>query len=76
MQKKNNEIKRIVGKYELSITLEPPHKRLIDLGNFEKVVSDLLQRLDIIDDDHFCQKLTMEYGVAPLGCRVVLQPYP
>lgn len=72
---KDNKIKRIDGNYALSIILEPPHKRLIDLGNFEKVVSDLLQRLDIIDDDHFCRRLLMEYGEAPLGAKVVVSDY-
>ena len=71
-QKKNNKIKHIEGNYRLHITLNPPHKRRIDLGNFEKVVSDLLQHLGIIEDDRFCRELLMDYGEAPLGTRIIL----
>lgn len=50
-----------IGRYDLVIKLNPPDKRKRDLGNLEKVVSDLLVDHGIIDDDSGCQSLYMKW---------------
>ena len=43
-----------------------------DLGNLEKAVSDILVAMGVIQDDSFIQKITLQWGKAPMGCRVEL----
>jgi crossover junction endodeoxyribonuclease RusA len=72
-QKSKSKTKRIEGEYEFHATVYPPDKRKRDLGNLEKVLQDFAQQAGIIEDDHFCRKITLEYGGpedAPLGARL------
>lgn len=45
--------------YHIYIALRAPDKRARDIGNLEKVVSDLLTKHGVLSDDHYCRKLTM-----------------
>lgn len=64
-------LKTIVGKFEAAIVL----KRVPgDLDNRTKGVLDWLQSRGVIVDDKFCEKLTVEWGDAPTGCRVTVRP--
>lgn len=62
----------------MDITLCRPDKRRRDLGNYEKVISDFLHLVGIIDDDNLSEKITLQWGtaeVAPLGARVTVTHY-
>ena len=65
-----------LGSYSLSICLRRPDKRGRDLGNYEKVVSDLLVAHGVVKDDSLCERLTMQWD-AGLGadCVVLVQPF-
>lgn len=74
-QRSKQKIKHIDGHYFLDITLIPPDRRLRDLGNYEKVLSDFCQNSGIIKNDHLCEKLSIEWdrfeGTAP-GAFLIL----
>lgn len=74
-QKPTQKIKSIKGHYALKIILNPPDKRLRDLGNYDKGLSDFLQTHGIVENDHLCQDLHIVWGStdgAPLGARLIL----
>ncbi len=78
LQRPSKSPKRIEGRYTLDITLCRPDKRRRDLGNYEKVISDFLHLVGIIDDDNLSEKITLQWGtaeVAPLGARVTVTHY-
>lgn len=64
-----------LGAYHISIALRPPDKRQRDIGNLEKVLSDLLVSHGVIKDDSYCRKLTMMW-VENMDeeCVVLLHP--
>ena len=64
------------GPYSLSICLRRPDKRRRDLGNFEKVVSDLLVAHGVVKDDSLCERLSMQWDAnLPAECVVIVQPF-
>jgi Holliday junction resolvase RusA-like endonuclease len=64
-------LKTIVGPFEAKIVL----KRIRgDLDNRSKGVLDWLQSRGVIADDKFCERLVLEWGDAPTGCRVTVRP--
>ena len=77
-QRSAQKLKSIEGYYTLKIILNAPDKRLRDLGNYEKVASDLIQKIGVIQNDHLCRDLHLVWGSssdAPLGMRVILGTY-
>jgi Holliday junction resolvase RusA-like endonuclease len=46
-----------------------------DLDNPIKPLLDWLQRVELIDDDRFCNRILAQWGDAPLGVRVRLRPF-
>jgi crossover junction endodeoxyribonuclease RusA len=67
--------KNITGEYTLEIVAVKPDKRRRDLGNLEKAVSDLLQKVKIIEDDYLCQKITMQWAKTGPECLIILRKY-
>lgn len=66
----------IKGAYELEIILSAAMRnRHPDLGNREKALSDWLQRVGLIENDNLCEKMTIHWGWAPVGCRVKLRAW-
>jgi Holliday junction resolvase RusA-like endonuclease len=66
-------LKTIVGPFEAKIVL----KRIRgDLDNRAKGVLDWLQSRAVVADDKYCERLTLEWGDAPAGCRVTVKPIP
>ncbi len=55
-------IRSIKGEFRLEIALYPPDKRLRDIDNLPKCLLDFLQNAGIIENDHFCRSLLVEYG--------------
>lgn len=64
-----------VKRFELVITLSEHHTK-IDLDNGLKALIDYLRYIEIIEDDSYkhMRKLTVQWGLAPHGCRVAVRP--
>lgn len=65
----------IPGRFEVAITMSEKHTS-IDLDNGIKALIDYLKRIEIVQDDgpKFFRRLTVEWGPALEGCRVVVRP--
>jgi Holliday junction resolvase RusA-like endonuclease len=66
---------RPVDRFELHITFSEQHTR-VDLDNPIKALIDYLRRIEAIVDDgpQHLRKLTVEWGEASEGCRVMIIP--
>ena len=53
--------KPILGPYELMVHAVRPDKKRRDLGNLEKAVSDLLVAHGVVEDDHLCECIFLEW---------------
>ena len=68
---------QIKGYFHTHIILNPPTKRHSDVDNFTKATLDAAQKFGLIENDHLCRRLLVEYGdakTAPLGLRLTLTP--
>lgn len=63
-------LKTIMGPFEAKIVLK---RQRGDLDNRAKGVLDWLQSRLVVADDKFCERLVMEWGEAPAGCRVTVK---
>lgn len=65
----------ILGPWEAHITISPISRQ--DLDNCIKVLVDYLVRIKVVTGDgpDYLKKLTIEFGAAPEGARVVLTPF-
>jgi len=65
---------RVAGPYELHAIFGRtfPFRPRIDLGNLEKGLSDLLVKMNVIDDDKLAEKITLEWGDVQCGCEVTV----
>lgn len=64
-------VKTIVGKFVVTITVQRCRG---DLDNRIKGVLDYLQSRAVIVDDKYCERITVQWGEAPAGCRVKVVP--
>lgn len=62
-------LKPITGKFEAKIVVK---RSAGDIDNRGKGVLDWLQSRGVILDDKHCERITLEWGDAPTGCRVSL----
>lgn len=62
-------------RFEVLVTLSEHHTR-IDLDNSLKCLIDYLKRIELIEDDgpKHMRKVTVSWGIAPIGARVVVRP--
>lgn len=62
------------GAYEATIIISDKHTK-IDLDNGIKAVIDYARRVSLVVDDSpkYLRKLTVEWGDAPQGCRLILK---
>jgi Holliday junction resolvase RusA-like endonuclease len=66
----------IAGSFEARIVVDATKKRGAqrgDLDNKIKACLDAAQRYELIADDKNCERLTIEWGDAPHGCRLILR---
>lgn len=63
--------RKISTTFEATIILSERHTH-IDIDNGVKAVIDYLRRVELIEDDSpkYLRRLVVEFGDAPLGCRV------
>lgn len=64
-------LKTIVGPFEVKIIIQ---RQRGDLDNRAKGILDWLQSRGVVVDDKYCERLVMEWGEAPAGCRVTVTP--
>ena len=67
--------KKITGEYTLEIVAVKPDKRRRDLGNLEKAVSDLLQKVKVIEDDYLCQDIHLRWAKSGPECLILIKEY-
>lgn len=56
---------RIEGSYAFHMKATRPDRRPRDLGNLEKVVSDLCVTMGLVDDDSLCRRILLEWSDDP-----------
>ena len=66
-------IKTICGPFSALIVVKRSN---LDIDNNSKCVLDYLQSRTFIENDKHCERLTIEWGEAPTGCRAFLKPWP
>lgn len=66
---------KILGTFEALLIIDE-HLNNLDLDNACKAVIDYARRLGLIvnDDKKHMRKVTIEWGHAPRGCRLILRP--
>lgn len=64
-----------ISRFELHIVMSEHHSK-IDLDNGLKAVIDYLRKIELIEDDSpkHMRRLVVEFGIAPMGCRVTVRP--
>jgi len=68
--------KPIKGAYTIEITVDRAKRHpLADVENFAKVTADALQELGVIENDRFCERLTIGWGEADGGVSVEITPW-
>ena len=66
---------RIRGPYELFVVFAESDFGRWDPDNRLKCLCDWLQRVELIENDKLARLIMVEWGVAPLGCRVQLRKW-
>ena len=67
--------KKITGEYTLEIAAVKPDKRRRDIGNLEKAISDLLQKVKVIEDDYLCQDIHIWWAKSGPECKIIVTEY-
>jgi Holliday junction resolvase RusA-like endonuclease len=64
-----------IQRFELHIVMSEHHSR-IDLDNGLKALIDYLRKIELIEDDSpkHMRRIVVEFGTAPMGCRVTVKP--
>lgn len=65
-----------IPRFELHVVMSERSK--IDLDNGLKALIDYLRKIELIEDDSpkHMRRLVVEFGRAPMGCRVTVKPCP
>lgn len=63
---------QIKGEFSATIVLIPPDKRPIDIDNRVKVLLDLAERMQLIENDNLCRLLVVVYGEGDIGAKLTL----
>jgi Holliday junction resolvase RusA-like endonuclease len=65
---------KIAGRFTAEIVLDSNERRRAkDLDNYVKVILDWCQSRELIRNDSDCERLLVEWGDAPHGCRLMLR---
>ncbi len=66
---------KVMGAYEMEIVVDMTRRhKLADLSNFLKTTEDALKHHGVIEDDRFCEKLTMSWGNPSGGTSITIRP--
>lgn len=66
---------RLCGPFEVRVTWSIDQFGRFDGDNPLKPLLDYLQRVEIIENDKWCRRYLIEWGVAALGCRVAVRQW-
>jgi Holliday junction resolvase RusA-like endonuclease len=72
--RKARRLEPIKGPFEAELVFRRPDNRKGDLDNGIKPLMDWLQRVELIENDKYCDRILAQWGEAPLGVRVRLRP--
>lgn len=66
----------VPGRFEILITL--PEGSALDADNGTKIIIDAVRRFRLVTDDDpaHMRRVVVEFGAAPTGCRVTINPLP
>jgi crossover junction endodeoxyribonuclease RusA len=64
---------RHAGPVQVTYTFCPPDKRNRDVFNYEKAVSDLLVKHEIIEDDSLIRRGVVQWANRPDGVTILIQ---
>lgn len=66
--------RKILGRYEAIVILN--EKNRLDIDNGVKGLLDFARHVEVVEDDSpkYLRKLTVKFGVAPHGARLILRP--
>jgi len=64
---------KVCGKYKLTVRAVRPDKRKRDLDNLIKAISDALELTAVIEGDHLCEHLEMQWVEADYECYVTVE---
>lgn len=67
---------RLKGAFEIGVTWPSSCYTHVDIDNPQKALLDYLERIEMVENDKYCCRITTEFGVAPEGCRVSLVSRP
>lgn len=59
--------RKIRGAYDLSVVVDRPDRRLRDLDNSLKAVSDALAKAGVIENDHFAESIAIRWSTRAPG---------
>ena len=78
LQQKNQlSVKRVDGRYLLLLEATPPDQRNRDIDNLVKSVSDFLQAVGVISNDHLSKRIILDWTDDPSAkAGVVATVYP
>ncbi len=66
----------VSGAFEVRITIDRNTRHILsDIDNRCKPVLDLLQEHRIVENDRYCERVTIEWGEAHGGMLVRVEPY-
>lgn len=67
-------IPKLLGRFEATLVIDE-HLNNLDLDNAIKAVIDYARRIELVvdDDKRHMRKVTIEWGHAPSGCRLILR---
>lgn len=74
LEQGGHRLPKITGHFRAHIVLNEAKRGNSDADNRTKPVLDLLQHVQLIANDKFCDRLTVEWGSAPAGCTVTITP--
>lgn len=67
-------LSKMPGRFEATLIIDE-HLNHLDLDNAIKAVIDYARRIELVIDDNkkYMRKVTIEWGHAPHGCRLILR---
>ena len=69
-RKNRGALARIPGHFEVEFIFNPSIQRKADLDNCIKPLLDWMQRVELIENDKFCDQILARWGGVPYGVRI------
>lgn len=77
LEQGGHRLPKIKGHFTLSAVFDEKRRGNSDLDNRMKALLDYLQKgAGVIENDRLCDRISIAWGDAPMGCAVTLQGVP